>query len=271
MAGPFAGERTFGLPAVAERLAERGLAAVAFDYRRHGDSAGEPRRLVAPGRDREDWLAALAALREIGGVDGGRVALWGAGYSGGVALSAAAAAAEEPGTQRRIRAVVGRVPWVDGRAVARTRSPRYLARAGLAGLRDRVGGLVGRPHEVPVSSEADDGEFAVCTPTESSGYRASIPRKSDWQNAVPARSLLSIPRFRPVGDVDRIRCPVCLVGATDDGVVPVDTVEAAAERLDDAASTFVRLPGDHFDAIAGSTADQALGHELVFLESTLGQ
>lgn len=268
LAGPFGGERTFGPPTVAERLAERGVAALAFDYRRHGGSEGEPRGLVAPDRDRVDWLAAIRALRELSGVDGSRVALWGGGYSGGVALAAAAATAEEPRVQRRIRAVVGRVPWVDGRAVARTRSPGALARAAIAGVRDRVGGLAGRPHEVPVSSDSED-EFAVCSPTEAAGYRALVPADATWTNAVRARSLLAVPRFRPVGDLDRIRCPVCLVGAVDDGVVPVGSVAAAADRLDDAESTLVRLPGDHFDALGGRTAPQALGHELTFLEAAL--
>jgi len=261
MANGFAAHREFALPAVAERFAEAGFASLLFDHRNHGDSDGEPRHLTLPGRLRTDWTAALEATRRLDGVDGSRVALWGTSYAGGIALETAATVDD-----RRIQAVVAQLPLVDGRAVALNRSPGYLARASLAALRDRVGGLVGRPHSVPVVTDGD--EFAALdAPDAYDGYLSTIPADAEWDNAVPARSLLSIPFFRPASDLDRLPCPALLVAATDDDLVPASSVEAAADAIPEA--TLVRLPVGHFDLHDGPGFEQAMGHELTFLRAHL--
>jgi len=107
MAHGFAAERSFGLPAFAERFAEKGLAVLLFDYRNFGDSEGEPRNLVSPKRHLEDWRAAIAHARSLEAVDGTRLGLWGTSFSGGHVLVSAA-------RDKGVRAVVAQVPFVDG-------------------------------------------------------------------------------------------------------------------------------------------------------------
>jgi pimeloyl-ACP methyl ester carboxylesterase len=260
LAGVAGGTREFGLPAVAERLAERGFAAFAFDYRTHGDSEGEPRWLVSPDRHRDDWLAALGTVRGLDGVDGRRVALWGVSLSGGLALAAAA----EDG---RVDAVVARVPVVDGRASALAGGPPSLARAVAAGVRDRVGAVVGRPSLVPVVAEADETAL-VAAPGARDSYLSMVPPDDDWPNEAPARALLALPRFRPAAVADQVRCPTLLVAGADDEVAPPDATAALADNLHEA--TLVRLPAGHFDVVAGRASDRALAHELAFLEAELG-
>ena len=63
MAHGFGAERTFGLEPFAERFARAGLATFLFDYRCFGDSDGEPRNLISPRRQLEDWEAAAIATR----------------------------------------------------------------------------------------------------------------------------------------------------------------------------------------------------------------
>ncbi|MBE7161947.1 MAG: alpha/beta hydrolase, partial [Williamsia herbipolensis] len=48
------------LDAYAERFADAGYHALAFDYRHFGASGGEPRQLLDVDRQREDWHAAIA-------------------------------------------------------------------------------------------------------------------------------------------------------------------------------------------------------------------
>jgi fermentation-respiration switch protein FrsA (DUF1100 family) len=72
MASGFSCVRDQGLDAFAERLAEAGFAALAFDYRHWGTSPGEPRSLMDPARQREDWRAALACAGALCGVDRAR-------------------------------------------------------------------------------------------------------------------------------------------------------------------------------------------------------
>ena len=90
MAHGFGAQRDFGLPPFAERFAQRGMAVFLFDYRGFGASEGEPRNLVNPWRHLRDWKAAVAYVRKLAQVDGGRVALWGSSYSGGHVMVTAA-------------------------------------------------------------------------------------------------------------------------------------------------------------------------------------
>ena len=83
MAHGFGAERTFGLPAYAERFLQRGMAAFLFDYRNFGDSDGEPRNLVSNHRHIKDWEAAVAHVRGLPDIDTEKIALWGSSYSGG--------------------------------------------------------------------------------------------------------------------------------------------------------------------------------------------
>ena len=48
-------QQDFRLPAFAQRFAERGLAVFTFDYRHWGESAGEPRQLLIPQKQKQDW------------------------------------------------------------------------------------------------------------------------------------------------------------------------------------------------------------------------
>lgn len=258
MAPGFAAERTFGLPAIAERFAEAGYAAFLFDYRHFGDSEGTPRQLVSVRRQLADWRAALDYVRRLDGVDGRRPVLWGASLAGGHVLRLAA--------DERPAAVVAVVPMVDGRAVVRTRSLRTLLRGGVAAVRDRLGGLIGRPHTVPVVG--DSGEFAALSnPGVKSAVLSLVPDDTEWRNEVPARCLLSLARYRPIRHAGDISCPTLVLGAGRDDVVPLASVERAADAVPDA--TYVRLPVGHFDVYDTAARRPALRHELAFLDATV--
>ena len=92
--------------AFADRFAAAGIAALVFDHRGFGDSAGEPDH-VDPALQLEDWRAAIAVARTLPGVDADRIATFGASLGGGNALAAAA-------EDRRIAAAISQVPLLDG-------------------------------------------------------------------------------------------------------------------------------------------------------------
>lgn len=259
MAPGFGAERTFGYAPIAERLAEHGYAVLLFDYRNFGDSEGEPRNLVSPRRQVADWREAVAAARDFDGVDGSRVILWGYSFAGGHALSVAA---EDP----RIAAVVAVAPFVDGRAALKSQGVKYNLKATALGLRDKLQSLVLGPYTVPIVGDPD--EFAaVNTPGAKAGVFDQIPTGSDWENECPARSLLAIPRYRPITTAGDVRCPTLLIGGTDDDVVSLSAIESAAETVPDA--TYVRLPTDHFGYFDGDTFEEAVGHQLAFLDAVV--
>ena len=65
MAHGFAAIKEMRLGAYAERFAEAGFGALIFDYRHFGQSTGEPRNLLDPRVQQEDWRAAVAYARDL--------------------------------------------------------------------------------------------------------------------------------------------------------------------------------------------------------------
>ncbi len=77
MAGGFAVTKEPGTDLFAKRFNDAGFAVLAFDYRRFGQSGGQPRQV---GRVREqlaDWRAAIGFASTLPGVDPTRLAVWG--------------------------------------------------------------------------------------------------------------------------------------------------------------------------------------------------
>ncbi|WP_277553432.1 alpha/beta hydrolase [Halobaculum limi] len=253
LAHGFAAEAAFGLDRIAERLAGAGYAAFTFDYRGFGKSEGTP--VVLPSRQLDDWRGAIDRVREVD-VLGDGLALWGVSLAGGHVVTVA--------TERTdVDAVVARTPFADGRALLRSKSPGFLLKATVAGLRDRVGGLVRRHHEVKVYGRTE--EFAVLNePGALDGYSSLIPRNSTWQNRTRARTLLALPRYRPVTVAEDVACPTFVVAGTDDEVVPYATAERLADALPE--SSLLALPMGHFDSW-DARFTEVLAHEVAFLDA----
>lgn len=261
MAHGFGGERRHRLPAFAERFVDRGLAVLVFDYRGFGDSDGEPRRVIDPSKQVEDWLAAVRRAESLGF---NSIALWGTSFSGGHVV--ATAAKSEVG----ISAVVSQVPFADGRAntvdTLRREGAGYAAHALTSALRDTARRLTLRgPSYVPVVGETND--FAVInTPDAKEGYE-SVAGDGPWDNRCAARVLFSVFRYRPVEYAPSVDAPTFVVSAGDDDVVPQRSVEALIDSLPNAET--LHLPVGHFDVYTGETFHRVAEAEADFLEENL--
>jgi fermentation-respiration switch protein FrsA (DUF1100 family) len=265
MAHGFAGTREMRLPAFAERFAERGFAVLLFDYRSFGDSAGEPRNLVAPKRHVADWRAAVEHARSLPGVDGDRLGVWGSSFSGGHALVTAA--------REDADAYVGQVPFYDG---ART-LPYLIEQSGLSFAVDATKAAIDdfarkytlrEPRYIPVVGQPDE-LAALNTPGSESGYREIVPDDMDedeW-NRCAARILLTVGTYRPIEHADRVDCPALVVEAAQDQLVPASAVDATVRKLDDVER--LRIDGDHFDPYTGGTFERIVEREAAFLERHL--
>jgi dienelactone hydrolase len=265
MAHGFAGTREMRLPAFAERFAERGFAVLLFDYRSFGDSAGEPRNLVAPKRHVADWRAAVEHARSLSGVDGDRLGVWGSSFSGGHALVTAA--------REDADAYVGQVPFYDG-----VRTLAYLIEqnglgfavdATRAALDDMLRKYTLRePRYIPVVGQPDE-LAALNTPGSEAGYREMVPDGIDEEtwNRCAARILLTVGTYRPIEDADRVDCPAFVLEAREDQLVPGSAVDATVRELADVER--VRIDGDHFAPYTGEPFERAVAREAAFLERHL--
>lgn len=254
LAHGFAGTREVRLDAYAQRFARAGIAALVFDYRHFGASAGEPRQLLDVARQLADWRAVIAFARAHPELDAARVAIWGTSFSGGHVLTLGA-------EDQRLAAIVAQVPFCDPGGALRV--SRQGLRLLAAGLRDQVHAWLGRPpHEIPVVGAP--GELAVLTsPDAMPGYLALVPAGVGWRNRVAARVVLQVPRYRPIDGVARISAPLLLCIADRDVLTPPGPALEVARRAPHA--TVARYPCQHFEIYLGDLFEQAVADQSAFL------
>jgi dienelactone hydrolase len=260
MAHGFSGTREMRLDAFAERFAAAGIAALVFDYRHFGASAGVPRQLLDIRKQHADYQAAIAFARTLDWVHPDRVALFGSSFSGGHVL---AIGAQDP----RLAAIVSQCPFTDGLATMPAIGAANVLRGTAAGLRDALNAVAGRPpHYVPVTG--DPGSFAVMTtPDSKRGIEAMLPPQTRWENRVAARILLRIGAYRPGRHAANISCPVLVSICEKDALAPAKRSAELASRAP--LAEIRRYPYGHFDIYVGDPFEQVIADEIEFLQRHL--
>lgn len=251
MAHGLGGTRHCSLDKYARLFAQDGFNVLLFDYRYLGDSDGEPRQLILPERQVEDWLAAIAYARKLPGVDGARIGLWGSSYSGGHVMVAAA-------RDGRVKAVTAQCPMLDGMAATK----QLIRYAGLgyalklvgAGLRDAINDKLGRaPVRIPLI--AQPGEVAFMSSADAlPGYSALTP--DDWRNEACARLALVGGNYQPVKFASKLPCKALIISCEQDSVAPAEVCHEFARR----AGSKVRLESwdiGHFDVYQAEYFERA--------------
>jgi len=262
MAHGFSGTREDALPAIAQRFADAGFAALVFDYRHFGASTGEPRQLLDIGRQLDDYRAAIDYARGLPGIDG-RIVLWGTSFSGGHVMTLAA-------ERDDLAAAIAQVPFVDGPATVLKTPPRNALRGALLGLVDEaVGRLPGiSSAALRIPAVGAPGSFAVMTAPEAEpGFLAIIGRHSRWRNEVAARIILRVGLYRPGARADRITCPLLVCVADRDETTPPGPAVAAAQRAP--LGELRRYGFGHFDAYVGDALSAVMADQVTFLRRQL--
>jgi pimeloyl-ACP methyl ester carboxylesterase len=260
MAHGFSATRDQRLDAYAERFCAAGLGVLLFDYRHFGASGGVPRQLLDIGRQHDDFRAAVAHARAIDWVDPARVALFGSSFSGGHVLAVAAA-------DERIAAVVSQCPFTDGLASLPKLGVANILRATVAGVRDQIGALAGRPpYYIP--AVGPPGTFAVMsTPDSGPGFAALTSADTGWVNRVAARVSLRVGLYRPGRAAARIACPVLFCVCDHDSVAPAGrTLKWAATAP---RGEVKRYPVGHFEIYVGQPFERAVADQSEFLVRVL--
>lgn len=263
MAHGLGGTRDAGLEPYALQFADAGFAVMVFDYRFFGASDGMPRQLLSVSAQLADWSAAVAAARNIDGVDPQRIALWGTSFSGGHVVAAAAA-------DKRVAAVSAQGPMLDGMAsvlnVLRRHGVVYMARLIVAGLRDVIANLAGaEPYRLPLVAQPRT-LAAMATEDAYDGYTAITP--DDWHNELTARTVLTLGLYRPGRKLGRVRCPVLVQICDQDSVAPADASSAMVSRGGAHISERHYRIG-HFDIYRGAGFRQSSADQLAFFNRHL--
>ncbi len=262
LAHGWTGVREQRLDAFAERFAAAGFAALVFDYRHFGSSEGQPRSLLDINRQRADWRAAVAYARGLERIDPERIALWGSSFSGGHVIETAA-------RDQRVAAVVAQVPFIDGFANLLRLGRRHALGLTIAGLRDQLGAIAGRPPHM-LASVGPPGSGAVMdTPDAEPGFLALNPSGLQWPNEAAARVALRVGSYRPIRRVADVSCPILFAIADQDAITPPDLAIRAARLARD--SELRHYPGGHFDPYVGELFEQVVSDQREFLLRRLGR
>lgn len=260
------GTKRLGLPAYARKFADGGIAALAFDYRGFGASAGEPRQVIDVGAQRDDYRAAIRYIRELPEIDPARIALWGTSLSGGHVLAVAA-------TDPSLRAVVAQVPMIDGMHRGRTlrqrlnwevasRTLQFTAAALRDWLRARRGDP---PYFVPVTAPA--GQVAVFTEPEAAAtFEALGGEACGWRNELAPRFIFHLPKYTP-GTAEHLHMPLLMILADRD----LQASSVFAGRIAGRAphADIRHYPLGHFDVYLGRAFEEISDRELEFLREHL--
>jgi fermentation-respiration switch protein FrsA (DUF1100 family) len=265
MAGGTAVTKEPGTDRFAKRFHEAGFTVLAFDFRRLGESGGQPRQIVRVGEQLADWQAAIAFARTLPGVEGARLAIWGFSLAGGHVVRVASRHPE-------LAAAIAQAPLADGQAAApnamRHMTPLAALRLTGRGLLDAVGGLFGRePLLVPLAGPR--GTVASLTTPDGAGGPAALNpdnKYPDWRQEVAAGSALRLGFYRPGRSASRVRCPLLVLAYDDDRSALPGPAARAAQHAP--RGELVRLPGGHYEPFLGGH-EQGVEIELSFLRRHL--
>lgn len=258
MAHGFAATRDSGLAPFARAFANAGYAVFVFDYRHFGDSEGEPRQLLNPNNEVEDWLAAVEFIRGRPDVRPDEVVLWGTSFAGGLVTIAASRDPE-------VKAIIAQCPMMDGLAsvqqVYRYGGLSQVLRLSAHAALDIGAAAIGRgPHYI--SSAGRPGEVAAMTSEDSfDGYVTLLPEGTP--NQVAARIGATLGLFRPIHFAKHVKCPALIVLCDRDTVAPVKAAEKAAAKMSQAE--VIHYPIGHFDVYLGNARATAIKDQLEFL------
>jgi len=266
MAGGFAVTKEPATDAFAARFHEAGFSVLAFDYRRLGESSGEP-RLVLPLSDQlHDWQRAIEHAATLPGVDPERIAIWAFSASGGFVLDVAA-------RNPHLAAAIAQTPHADGpaglRNAARHQKPLAMLRFTGRGLVDVLAGLLGLP-PLLVPLVGPPGTVAMLSTPDAvdDGVRALSPddRYPDWQQQVAARSALRLGFYAPGRRAPRVEPPLLVLVCEQDSTAVPEPAIRAAQRSP--RGELVRMAGAHYEPFLGGH-DHAVEVQLSFLRRHL--
>jgi len=261
MAGGFAVNKEPATDVFAKRFNDAGFSVLAFDYRRLGESGGQPRLLLPIKMQIADWQAAITYAPTLPGIDPTKLAIWGFSATGGHIFRLAA-------RNPRVAAAIAQTPTADGLAAARNAShyqkPWAMLRFTGRAIRDALGGLIGRPPLlVPLTGQP--GTVAMLTTADAlDGNRALNPDNQypEWQQTVAARSALQLCFYSPGRYAPRIACPLLVLACDQDQTSLAEPAIRAANRAPH--GELVHMPGGHYEPFLGGH-EQAVEAELSFL------
>ncbi|MFD2092684.1 alpha/beta hydrolase [Blastococcus deserti] len=216
LTGPFTGVKEQVVGTYARRLAEAGFAALAFDHRGFGESAGRRQHEDAAGK-LSDLRAAVRLLAAHPAVDAARLGLLGICLGGGYAVRAAAF---DP-----------RVQAVAGVAGAYNSPAAFAAGMGADAYRKALAGFLEADPDARMAAVSPDGPAAMGGREPWEYYGTERSASPHWVNEVTVASLYELMTLDTLSAADLLaRTPLLVVHGTRDDYCSPAGAQAVFDR-----------------------------------------
>ena len=247
----------------AQKLADKGFAALAFDFRTFGESGGKLRGFESPTEKIKDIKNAVGFLETVGAVDSNKIAGLGICASAGYMVEAAA-------EDSRIKSLVTVAPWIHSPEIVNTvyggeKAVQEKIKIGKAARKQFE--ETGKAEVVPAASKTNSkapmfGEIPYYTETQ----RGAIP---EWDNEFAIMSWSEWLTFNPMPQARNINIPTLFIHS-EQAAIP----QGARQFFDNIPTSnkkFVWLENrtqfDFYDQEA--TVNQSVSQVASHLQSTL--
>ncbi len=244
MAGGWCYTKEVVIPHYAKHFQALSCATLAFDYRRFGESGGEPRQHLNPWEQIEDYQNALSFAETLPGIDLRRTGIWGISYSGGHVLIVAA-------LDSRPAFAISTVPVVDGfQTMRRCHGEMKFAALNRLIAEDRRKRFAGQPGaHMPMSSRTPDTELSSWPfPHVYDGFvgiKNSEAARHEHYNTIESTELLLQYVVKPYCE-RIIETPVLVTLAKADNITSADLETEAFNAIVNPNKTLVSVGGlDH--------------------------
>ncbi|HEX6224530.1 MAG TPA: alpha/beta fold hydrolase [Chryseolinea sp.] len=267
MANGFSGTMDWILPDFADHFVAAGFAVLTFDYRYLGASAGMPRQLIIPRRQRTDLKNAIEYVNKIKEIDSDRLVLWGTSLGGSNVVNVAA-------ENKSIAGVILLMPAIDAirgsNQKEKTKKMRYsgsvawatlrLAGAAILDVSRRALGF--KPYYIDVFGQPGKAVFAD---QELAPLFDALQNSSKlWKNKVAAGSLLTLPTYRK-GTIAKITAPIQVCLARHDVEISNQYVK---DKIKEARNARVfEYDCGHFELYHPPYVDKLVEDQVAFLKS----
>jgi hypothetical protein len=219
----------------AERLAELGYAALAFDHSSYGESEGGPRSDEDPFAKIEDVKNAVTFLAGHDKINAARLAAVGVCAGGGYAPAAAVA-------DRRIKAVATASGLPDLRATIKAAGDWQSIMAAAGHAREQYA-RSGRPAHIPFLA---DGELDLWRENARKFYLTDRNHDPNWRNETLLWSYDKMIQFSALDTADLL-APTPLLVIAGSQAETLDQSERLYERAQEVKELHVIDGGTHFD------------------------
>jgi uncharacterized protein len=251
----FGGLKEMLIPEFASRIADAGIATLAFDPIGFGNSSGKNRLEIDNEQQIATFKDAFNVLSEDQRFNSSRIGAWGTSLSGGHTINIA-------GTDKRVKAAVAIIPHIQiGGGAVDERIPLIGAIA-----QDMEAKMSGGKR-VLVAAAGLPGSTAVMTEPGSVDFMSSMAKDVPWfTNQVTANSLLSMMTYNNTNVAKKITCPTLVISATTDTITPGQTIHQALDGVENV--TIKDYPSNHF-GLLGKYKSEVIQLTMDFLKKNL--